>query len=144
MSQENVELVRTLIPPPDTDVAALLRDDSLFDQMSTVFAPSIDSEVRSVALWESGPARTYVGIDGFRNLWLDWLEPWATDHVQVDDLIGIGDRVVALIRDRARRHDMDVEVELTAGSVWTIRDGKIVEVEFCTREAALEAAGLSE
>jgi hypothetical protein len=77
-------------------------------------------------------------------MWLDWLEPWATYYVRVDEMIDAGDRVVALIRDRARRHDVDAEVEISAGSVWTIRNQRVVKVEFRTREGALDAAGLSE
>lgn len=93
--------------------------------------------------WQGGDATTYVGVDGFRKLWLDWLEPWATYHVRVDELIDAGDRVVVLVRDRARRHDMQGEVPLISGSVWEIRDGRIVRVEFCrNRGQALEAAGL--
>jgi ketosteroid isomerase-like protein len=141
MSDENVELIRRLIPPPEVDVATLLRDDALFDQMKAELDPFIDPEVESVALWEPGAAeRSYVGIEGFRRLWLDWLEPWAEYHVGVEELVDSGDRVVALIRDRGRRADMDAEVEITAGSLWTIRDGKVSRVEFCTREDALAAA----
>jgi ketosteroid isomerase-like protein len=145
MSGENVELIRTLIPPPEVDVAALLRDDRLFKQMTAALDPFIDPGVECVALWEPGAdERSYVGVGGFRQLWLDWLEPWAEYHVGVEELVDSGDRVVALIRDRGRRADMDAEVELTAGSVWTIRDGRIIRVEFCTREDALFAAGRSE
>jgi SnoaL-like domain len=144
MSQENVEIVRALIPPPDTDVASLLRDDSLFEQTKAALEPLIDPAIESVAIWQGG-ATTHVGIDGFRKLWLDWLEPWATYHVRVDQVIDAGDRIVVLIRDRARRHDTEAEVELISGSVWEVREGKIVRAEFCaSREEALEAAGLSE
>ena len=145
MSQENVEIVQALIPPPDTDVASLLRDDSLFEQTRAALEPLIDPAVESVAVWQGGGATTYIGIDGFRKLWLDWLEPWATYHVRVDEVIDAGDRIVVLIRDRARRHDTKAEVELISGSMWEVRDGKIVRVEFCgSREEALEAAGLPE
>jgi hypothetical protein len=145
MSQENVEIVRALIPSPHIDIAALLRDDSLFDQARTALEPLVDPGAESVAIWQGGAATTHVGIEGFRKLWLDWLQPWSSYHVRVDEVIDAGDRIVVLIRDRARPHDAEVEVELISGSVWEVRDGKIVRVEFCgSREEALEAAGLSE
>jgi len=143
MSKENVELVRALIPPPEVDVASLFRDDSLFEQARGAFEPFVAPDVEAVAMWLPA-ARTYRGIDGFRRMWLDWLEPWAAYHVRVDELIDAGDRVVALIRDSGRRHDVDAEVEIRAGSLWTVRDRRVVKVEFCSREDAAEAAGVSE
>ena len=78
-------------------------------------------------------------------MWLDWLEAWASYHTGIDELKDAGDRVVALVRDRAQRPDVNAEVELISASVWEIRDGRIVRVEFfANREQALEAAGLSE
>ena len=103
MSQENVDVIRALIPPPDVDLALLFRDDILFQQASAALGPLIDPGIESVAAFR-GDA-TYAGIEGFRKMWLDWLEPWATYHSRVDDLIDAGDRVAVLIRDRARPHD---------------------------------------
>src|SRR5438477_9458390 len=131
MSQENVEIVQRLIPPPDTDVVSLPRNDRLFEQTRAALEPLIDPAVESVAVWQGVGAPVHVGIDGFRKLWLDWLDPWATYHVRVEDLIDAGERVVVLVRDRARREGMEAEVELISGSVWEVRHGKIVRVEFC-------------
>jgi ketosteroid isomerase-like protein len=143
MPKETVDVVRALLPPPDLDLAALFREESRFQRLVGALEPLIDPEVEAVAVWQGGSANTYVGIEGFKDMWLDWLQPWSTYHTQVEDLIDAGDRVVVLVRDRARRHDSDAEVELMAGSVWEIRDGRIVRVEFCgNREQALEAAGL--
>ena len=141
MSRENVELVRTLIPPPEIDFAALFRDDELFEQAASALEELIDPEVESLANWMGG--RRYVGVQGFRSLWLDWLEPWTSYHAQVEDLIDAGDRVLALSHDRGRRPDVDAEIELTASSVWEVRDGRIVRVAFYTdRDDAFEAAGV--
>jgi ketosteroid isomerase-like protein len=143
MSRENVEFVRGMIPPPDTDLAALFRDETAFEQMTSALEPFIDPSVESVGVWQGGTA--YVGVEGFRQLWLDWLEPWTTYFTRVEEALDAGDRVVLLARDRGRRHDTDVEVEIIAASVWDIRDGKIVRVEFFGhRDEALAAAGLSE
>jgi ketosteroid isomerase-like protein len=139
---KNVELVRGLIPPAETDVAALLREDATFEQMVAALEEFIDPTVKSVAVWQGGT--THVGFEGFRQLWLDWLEPWATYYTRVEDAIDAGDRVVLLARDRGLRHDTDAEVEIIAASVWDVREGKIVRVEFfANRAQALEAAGIS-
>jgi ketosteroid isomerase-like protein len=126
MSRENVELIRAMIPPPEVDFAALFRDDELFEQTVKALEQFIDPEVESLANWMGGTR--YVGVEGFRRLWLDWLEPWTTYYTEVEELIDAGDRVLVLIRDHGRRSDLDAEVELTASSVWELRDGKIVRV----------------
>jgi ketosteroid isomerase-like protein len=143
MSQENVEIVRALIPPPDVDVAALFRDDTLFEQAAAALELHIDPRVETVAVWQG--AATHAGVEGFRQMWLDWLEPWTSYHASADELIDAGDCVVVLARDRGRRDDTDAEVELISGSVWEVRDGKIVRVQFYgSRDEALEAAGVRE
>jgi hypothetical protein len=114
VSAENVELIRAMLPSPDTDIANLFRDDRLFASTVGGLEGLFHPDVESVPAWRGG-GTTYSGIDGFREMWIDWLEPWATYHVQVDEMIEAGDSVVVLVRDRARRHDMDVEVELISG-----------------------------
>ena len=101
-----------------------------------------DPAVESVPAWR-GAGTTYTGIHGFREMWLDWLAPWASYHVQVDEMIELGDSVVVFVRDRALRDGMEVEVELISGSLWSFRRGKIVRVEFYANRAELrEAVGL--
>ena len=63
MSQENVEIVRALIPPPEVDVAALIRDDALFKQTASALSDVIDPDIEAVAAWQGGSRTTYVGIE---------------------------------------------------------------------------------
>jgi hypothetical protein len=51
MSQANVDLVRNLIPPPETDVATLLRSDELFGQAVAALEEFVHPNVESVAVW---------------------------------------------------------------------------------------------
>ena len=139
MSRRNVKLLEAILPGPDTDVANLFRDERLFVSTAEALEDLFHPDVESVPAWR-GPGTTYSGIDGFREMWIDWLEPWATYRVQVDEMIEVGDGVAVLVRDRARRHGMDVEVELISGSVWTFRDGKIARVEFYANREELRAA----
>jgi ketosteroid isomerase-like protein len=142
MSRQNVEVVQAIIPHAETDIASLFRDEARFERTRQALAPLVDPGFASVAVWQGGT--THVGMDGFRRMWLDWLQPWATYRSEAKELIDAGDRVVVLVRDHARRHDTDVEVELISGSVWTVRDGRVVRVEFCSdRSETLEVAGLS-
>jgi hypothetical protein len=143
MSQENVELVRSLIPSSETEIAALLRSDELFGQLRAGFEELVDPEVECVAVWQGGT--TYRGIDGFRKLLLDWLEPWTSYHIVVDDLIDAGDVVVALARDWGGREGVEGRIEILGASTWQIRDGKVVKLQFYgSRGEALAAAGVEQ
>jgi hypothetical protein len=78
-------------------------------------------------------------------MWLDWVRPYVAYYTQVDEMIDLGDSVVVLVRDHAKLSDTDYAVPLMAGSIWQLRDGRIVRVQFFrTQEHALKAAGLSD
>ena len=138
MSKENVELVRALIPPPDTDLVAFFRDDAIFETRRDALAPLFDPEFESVAMWQ--PGTTYRGRDGLRELWLDWLEPWETYHGQTEELVDAGEHVIVLSRARGRRRDTDAEVEIVTGTIWEVQNGRVVRIEF-DRERAFAAVG---
>jgi hypothetical protein len=139
VARENVELLGSLLPDPGTDIAALFRDDGLFAAAAEGLEGFLHPDVESVPAWRGGRT-SYSGIGGFREMWLDWLEPWEAYYVQVDEMVELGESVAVLVRDRARRHDMDAEVELVSGSVWTFRTGKIARVEFYANREDLRAA----
>jgi ketosteroid isomerase-like protein len=146
MSRQNVALVKALYPPPGTDIAALFRDEDTFARMREAFSSLVTDDFRSVMVAAVlGQPRTYAGLEGLRQNWLDWLEPWATYRTTIDELIDAGDRVVILLRDHGRRKDMDEEVELIGASIATFREGKLARWEdYADRAEALEAAGLAE
>jgi ketosteroid isomerase-like protein len=137
------ELIRGLLPPPEVDLAHVVRDDEAFAATVATAGEILDPKLESAAVWLGG-GRSYRGVEGFRRMWLDWLEPWATYHVQVEAILEEDDRVAILIRDRGRHPGSDAEVELLAGSVWTIQAGKVTRVElYANREELFEASGFS-
>jgi hypothetical protein len=85
VAEPNIDLLRALLPDPGTDVTPLFRDEDWFATTAEAVAELFDPAVESVPAWR-GAGATYSGIDGFREMWLDWLEPWATYHVQVDEM----------------------------------------------------------
>jgi hypothetical protein len=139
----NADLIRALLPSPDVDLARLIRDDEAFAATIAAAGEILDPELEAAAVW-LGEGRFYRGLEGFRRMWLDWLEPWATYHVRIDGIVEEGDRVAVLVRDRGRHRDSDAEVELLAGSLWTVRAGKLARVEFYANRGDLfEASGFS-
>jgi hypothetical protein len=124
MSQENVELVKALYPQPDVDMAELVRNEHTFAVICEAISPLLTDDFHVVDVLP-GTTRTYAGLEGFRQNWLDWLEPWATYRSTIDEAIDLGERVLLLIRDHARREEMDAEVEMMGATITTIRDGQV-------------------
>ena len=144
MSRENVELAKVVYAQPGTDLCPLVRDEDRFARVREAVGPLFIDDFECVFVFP-GETRTAAGLEGFRNNWLDWLEPWATYRVGIDELIDLGERVVVLDRDRARREDMDEEVEMVGATILTFREAKVARWEFYVdRARALEAVGLSE
>ena len=146
MSQENVELVRRLQPSADTDLVAAFRDDATAAALMETLSPFFHEDVEIVApSFVAGEGVRFVGLEGLRAGWLDWLEPWESYRVEVEDVIDAGDDALVLVRDFGRRAGMTVEVSVAGGAVWTVRDGRVARVAFyLNRSEALKAAGLEE
>jgi len=139
MSQENVELVRSLQPAPDVDLVALFRDET---QVFQALLPFLHDDVifggEVVGTYDEGQ-----GLSELKAGWADWLEPWETYRAEIEDVIDAGDDVLVLTRDYGRRAGMSVEVSLMGAAVWTVREGKIARIRFFRdRDAGLRAAGL--
>jgi hypothetical protein len=132
MSQKNVELVR--------------RGYEAFDRgdIQTVLS-FMDSEIEARFEPSMPDWQPYFGRDGFMSFLQAWLEPWETYRIEIDELIDVGDRVLAVCREFGRRKDTGFEVEQGAHFVWTVSDGKAVRLDgFIHRSEALKAVGLTE
>jgi ketosteroid isomerase-like protein len=92
------------------------------------------------------PARqpgVYRGHDGVRRLFEENASLWEDINVQVDEILGGDEGVVAFIRVRGRGRHTRANVELAIAEVWKMRDGKGSEVRlYLDRQEALEAIGL--
>jgi ketosteroid isomerase-like protein len=93
-----------------------------------------------------GQGGLYRGREALQRWFQEWSE--GLDHIEyeAEELIAAGDdRVISEAYMRGRGRASGIEVASTLYAVWTIREGKIVQVVwFPTRADALEAAGLSE
>ena len=88
--------------------------------------------------------KTYTGLEGFRESWLDWLAPYSEYRTEVEEAIDCGERVLLLQSSSGRLEGSTKEVKLAPAVVYTVRDGKIARVEpYADRAEALKAVGLS-
>jgi ketosteroid isomerase-like protein len=133
MSQENVELVRVLFAAFEQKGPR-----AIFDFLSS----DVEWQVRP----DLPDSKTYRGHDGIRNLLATFDEVMDEQWYRPQDFVEAGDRVVVPLRWGGRGRGSGVPFEEREETwVFSVRDGKITHVqEYATREAALEAAGLSE
>ena len=142
MSRENVDLVQRL--HSDVDIAHVIRNDDVWAAAVEAVGGFYHPDVESVRVGLPD-GKTYTGLDGLRDVWLEWLAPWTTYRMEPEDVIDLGDTVLLLAHVFGRLGGSQAEVENTVASVWTVRDGKIARVEFYVdRTEALKAVGLEE
>lgn len=134
MSEENVELVRRVYVALTKGDSDTLRDLALPEFVIDFSRRLVDPGV----LKDRDEALAFFSQS--RDTWDDW-PVW-----EPQELVDSGDKVVALIRTSARGKGSGVEVEAYVWNLWTLRDGKLVELTYFgdDRAAALEAAGLSD
>jgi ketosteroid isomerase-like protein len=138
MSQENVEIVRTL-----AEGFQRRQHERAFE----FYDPEIEWDASNVGQLIPDLAGVYRGHEGVRTYWRRWLSAWSDLHFDIQDVVDAGDQVVLLVRNQRQwgRHSGIATEFPPYGMVFTIRDGKVIRWEsFPDQESALEAAGLSE
>jgi ketosteroid isomerase-like protein len=133
MSQENVELVRTLL--------------SAFERADYEAAlEALDSEIE----WQVPPGvsigrEVYRGRDEVQRGFAEWLAAWGTFRFEPQEMLDYGDHVVVAGMQIGRGRGSGVDVSFPTFHVFTLRDGKVTRHRsYRERSQALEAAGLRE
>jgi ketosteroid isomerase-like protein len=136
MSQENVEIVRGIY-----DAVARRDGATPFE----VYAEDIVWDLSNSRRTALGIEPVYQGHEGVRQFWRDALSVFGEVDLEVEELIDAGHQVVAVTRERGVGRGSGVPVRSIAVSVWTLADGKVIEVQvFDDRQQALETVGLGE
>jgi ketosteroid isomerase-like protein len=136
MSQENVEIVRRIY-----DAVARRDSDTPFELYAEDIVWDM-SNARRAALFTRP---VYHGHDGVRRAWREVLSAFGEVDFEVDELIDLGDQVLATLREREVGRASGAPVETTHLAVWTLAGGKVIKLQvFDDRSQALEAAGLGQ
>jgi len=145
VSAENVELVRALQPHPDTDLIELVTDDDQARRWRETNESLFDPGIQIVFHYPGMAPVTFLDLTGLRSAWQNWLRRWVYYRVEIEDVIDVGDQVVVLHSDYARRTEGADQVVRRSAAVWSVRGGHVSRVEFYLRRAeALKAVGLDE
>jgi ketosteroid isomerase-like protein len=131
MSEENVKLVHSVLD-------GWSHGD--FSVGADLLAPDFEWRQHAEAV-EPG-ARRGVDIGGsLRRIF----EIYQDFRVEPEEFLDAGEQVVVVSRVRATARGSGLRVDQRFTFVWTVREGQLVRNEvYSDREAALEAAGLSE
>ncbi len=139
MSQENVEIV-----------VKQLEDTTAGDFASVMSAYAEDvTLVLHGDLLSGGDSELIEFVDG-RGAVGEWFGDWFRQfgpgyRFEIEESRGSGERVFLVATHHARGRTSGVPVTQRSAYVYTVHDGKVRRVEvWGDREAALEAAGLSE
>ncbi len=131
MAQENLELVRSLHPPPDMDLAQSFRDEGRWAALAAALAAGIAPDFKCVAYgYLDVDGEAFDGLAGLRYLWREWLTPWESYRTEVEEITDLGDEVLVLVRDFGRRAVNAPEVAVSSAAIWTVRDLKVIQITF--------------
>ena len=146
MSEENVEIVRSVLEPFAGINGAEVDWDSeaLREALGQAYSPDIELTTLDIPLGLD-ISDSYHGLDGLVEYLRAWLEPFSEYHVENLDYIDAGNCVLVPSRQWGVGRGSGTRTELELTALYQLRDGKIVRVhQFDTLDEALEAAGLSE
>jgi hypothetical protein len=136
------------------DLIGLIREEALpggtvfegtegIEQMAEFLSPNAHPEFVTIMTSESGNPQEYRGIDGFREALGDWISPYESFRLEIDEAIPLEDRVLFLARQIATTKHGGVEIETPSASVWWLERGLIRQAGFyLDQRAGFEAAGL--
>ena len=130
MSQENVENLRATLERLDLEAWRRAEGDfSLLDPAVIYEDANLPDHV----------GETYRGHDGVARATERWLEPFEELTIELEEILGTGDRLVSVHQVRAKALHTGIEFTGPVAYQWTFRDGKVVYFRsYRDREEALE------
>jgi ketosteroid isomerase-like protein len=134
MSEENVKIVREAF-------GAFLAGDQ--EKTAELIDPEVEFHGTVGGLQEGQVAHGQSEID--QTFETQDLEAWEERRLEAEEFIDAGDDVIVLLHEFRRGRGSGVELETKTAVVVAVSGGRVVRIQgYMDRDAALEAAGLSE
>jgi ketosteroid isomerase-like protein len=129
--------------PLGEDVPSALADPVRVESLRTALAELATEDFAVEMVGDEGFRRERHGSDGFLEAWRDWVEPFKSFRVELDEILESGPHVVTLVRQIGTPRGGEQEIENEGAAVWTFEGDRVVRVEFhMDREVAKRAAGV--
>jgi hypothetical protein len=144
LHQEKIEILRTLALTGDQDQVQAVKDDAASNALAALAEPFFDPEVViHIGVGMGEATRTYVGLQGLREAFRDWLEPFEAYYIRELEVLECGASVLRLTEHTGRLRGSSSTLTLQGGEIWTFRGGRIVSLEsYPSHAEARRAAGL--
>jgi ketosteroid isomerase-like protein len=89
--------------------------------------------------------QVYEGAQGADDFFVEWGSAWDDWEVEIEALHDLGDKVLAIVKQRGRSKLSGIPAEMRMAMLWTLRDGKYMRMEmYPDPDEALKAVGLKE
>lgn len=88
----------------------------------------VDPEIRCYEAASLPYGGEYHGHEGFSRLMMAVFSSWASFTAEVKDMLDAGPTVIALIQLRVTLKESNRLVEMPIAEIWTLRDGKAIEL----------------
>jgi ketosteroid isomerase-like protein len=130
MSRANLELVRR-------------NNDAYNARDLTAYLDTVAESVKFESRFSAMDRVIYRGHDDLRRYFVELDEVWSRYEMRLERMVSAGDHVVMLCHLFAIGRESNLKLEEHPGVVFTLEEGKIVEISaYPTHAEALEALGL--
>src|SRR6516165_5441347 len=87
--------------------------------------------------------QVYEGVEGADDFFAEWGSAWDDWEVEIEALHDVGDKVLAIVRQRGRSKLSGMPAEMLMAMLWTFRDGKEARMDmYSDPSEALDVVGL--
>jgi ketosteroid isomerase-like protein len=130
MSRANLEIVRR-------------NNDAYNARDLTAYLETVAESVRFESRFSAMDRVIYRGHDDLRRYFVELDEVWSRYEMQLERMVDVGDHVALLCHLFAIGRESDLQLEERPGVVFTVKEGKIVEISaYPTHAEALGSLGL--
>ena len=89
--------------------------------------------------------QVYEGVEGADDFFAEWVSARDDWEVEIEALHDVGDKVLAIVRQRGRSKLSGMPAEMLMAMLWTFRDGKEARMDmYSDPSEALKAVGLEQ
>jgi len=107
----------------------------------SLVGPGFVWDMTNMASWPEQPV--FEGREGMVQFLAEWTAAWEDWRMELEEVHEAGDKVVAVLRQKARSRASGLPVEMVFAQVWTMRDGMYARMDMYSDVAeALAGAGV--